>query len=68
MMTRWACVALSVALAGCATAPIILRNPAGMAAQCGPYFHDAYTNSTAVREAQCIADYQRQGYERVPSP
>jgi hypothetical protein len=63
---------LGVALMGCATtAPVYLRQPTtGRVAQCGPY-----PSSTTVRaaiallqERWCIQDYQRQGYERVPSP
>lgn len=55
------------ALAAC-TAPVQLRNPAtGQTASCGPYMLDSLgSDSQAEREARCISDYQREGYERVP--
>ncbi|MDB5405617.1 MAG: hypothetical protein JWL84_529 [Rhodospirillales bacterium] len=56
-------IALTVALSGCTDA-ITMRNKAtGEVATCGPYESN---NRNALREAQCISDYQRQGYERAP--
>jgi hypothetical protein len=57
-------------LAGCATETklVLLRHPqTGKTAQCGPYPTTGHTSKiTAVEhERGCIADYQRQGYERV---
>lgn len=71
---RWVGLLLvtGVALMGCAmTDPVYLRHqPTGRVAQCGPY-----PSSTTVRaslallqERLCIRDYERLGYERVPSP
>lgn len=61
-----ACAAL--ALVSCAApGPVFLRNMVGATVKCGPYPVDARgSDSSAQREAQCISDYQRQGYERVP--
>jgi hypothetical protein len=57
-------LALTAALTGC-TEAITMRNKAtGDVVTCGPYEHaDRFS---AVREAQCISDYQRQGFERAP--
>lgn len=73
-MMRWVALLLvtGVALAGCAaTDPVYLRHQTtGQVAQCGPY--PSYTTVRAsmalLQERWCIKDYQRQGYERVPSP
>jgi len=47
------------------TAPIKMRNAAtGQVATCGPYKETGL--GTPEREAQCISDFQRQGYERAP--
>lgn len=56
-------------LAGCTTtAVVVLRHPmTGKTASRGPY--DARPLSlmgSALRETQCIQDFQRQGYERMP--
>jgi hypothetical protein len=54
--------AMLATLAGC-TPAVHLRNRAtGETAQCGPY---AYTVNEALFKQQCIADFQRQGYERI---
>lgn len=59
---------LCAALAGC-TETIYLRNMAGMVATCGPYKAVGIeTIANADREANCVRDYQRQGYERTPNP
>lgn len=51
-------------LMGC-TSAVTLRHPqTGARVKCGPF---AFIQGTAAeREARCIDDYQRQGYERVP--
>jgi hypothetical protein len=57
-----------LAVAGC-TESIPMRNAqTGQIAKCGPYASDIWAggNSQAQREAQCIRDFQRQGYERMP--
>lgn len=57
-----------LALTGC-TEAIYMRNMAGMIATCGPYRSTGISSlSTPDRERQCITDYQRQGYERIPAP
>jgi len=58
----------SIALACCTTSAINLRNPATrQTAKCGPYYIDAIgSHAQADREARCIDDYHRQGFERVP--
>jgi hypothetical protein len=61
---RAVCLILAaVALAGC-SGPIKMRNArSGEIATCGPFVS---TWDTAQRESQCIADFQRQGFERMP--
>lgn len=58
-----------LALAGCAMpAPTIhLRNPqTGQVASCGGDDMRRVSDYAIVaREQQCLADYQRQGYERI---
>lgn len=72
-MKYLALAALSAALAGCATSEIVyLKNPNGAMVQCGPYTH--YGNiptanlTTQIDLRDCVTDFQRQGYERVPGP
>lgn len=63
-MNRLVFVAALLSLAAC-TAPITLQHPqTGQKVQCGPY---ADTWTTPQRESQCISDYQRQGFQRVPN-
>lgn len=59
--------AVTLLLSACSTQPIYLANAAGQTAQCGPFPATDYINASAApyREAQCISDFQRQGYERV---
>jgi uncharacterized membrane protein YccC len=60
-------VLVLIGLGGCIFVPetIYLRNMAGNMVACGPYL----TQGTgAAAAAQCVQDYQRQGYERVPAP
>ena len=63
----WVCV-LGLALCGC-TEAIQMRNPkTGEIAKCGPYPSDMIVggDTQAQRETECIRDFQRQGFERVP--
>lgn len=56
-------------VAGCMTSPVTLRHAqTGQTVKCGPYraFGD-FALPSALRESQCIQDFQRQGYERVPN-
>lgn len=68
---RWLAALLLVSvLAGCSTAPVYLKHTeTGQVVQCGPYPTGGIQAAAgAFHENQCITDYQRQGYERVPSP
>jgi hypothetical protein len=61
-------VAACLLVAGCTTSAVEMRNPlTGQVAKCGPYgFGLAFGGlHTAERERGCIADYQRQGFERA---
>lgn len=68
-MKRLILIGLALGVAGCIaveTTPVRLRNASGMTAQCGPYGNaGAQAISAAPREAQCVADFQKQGYQRV---
>ena len=61
-------VGILALLAGCTKDPVYLRHPqTGTKVQCGPY-SESSPEARAVaaeRERGCIADYQRQGFERV---
>lgn len=61
---------VAVVLAGCgATDPVFLRHSeTAQTVKCGPYATRGIGRAFAAaqHEAQCISDYQRQGYERVP--
>jgi hypothetical protein len=53
----------ALSLAVC-TNEIKMVNPrTGQTAKCGPFVD---TVNAPPREAQCISDYQRQGFERAP--
>lgn len=66
-MRYLALAGLCVALAACSS-PIMLRDSMGRMASCGPYPALGVSGIIgAEREKQCITDYQRQGYERVPN-
>lgn len=66
-MRYWALAGICVAVAGCSS-PIVLRDSMGRMASCGPYPALGVNGVVgAIREKQCIEDYQRQGYERVPN-
>jgi hypothetical protein len=51
---------------GCSST-ITMRHPDGRTATCGGY-STAFQlgDQVAAREARCISDYQRQGFERMP--
>ena len=66
-------ILMAVFLAGCATSETVyLKNASNQMVKCGPYTiygiipHANLTTQFQLRD--CIADYQRQGYERVPGP
>ena len=59
-----ACLAVATALVGC-TAAVKLRHSNGRTATCGPYLI-TMSQDVAAREARCLSDYQRQGFERAP--
>jgi hypothetical protein len=56
--------------AGCSMTPdIILRNSAGETARCEGFFVASGWGRSRLLHAQqreCVADYQRQGFERAP--
>lgn len=54
-------------LSGCSF-PITMKDPrTGQVAQCGPYFHaGVFAIANTEREAQCVADFRMQGYQRQP--
>ena len=79
MTSRWPCIVLAtlccplavvVFLTGCSTTPdIVLRNSAGQTARCEGFFvASGWGRSQLLSKLQreCVDDYQRQGYERVP--
>ena len=50
---------------GC-TSAITLRHPDGRTARCGPYYYSAmHSPAAAIREGSCVADFQRQGFQRM---
>jgi hypothetical protein len=65
---------ISVLVAGCASGgEVYLRSPMGQTVQCGPFtsYGTVFEPSRELQEQRlrdCIADYQRQGYERVAAP
>jgi hypothetical protein len=70
-MVRLAAVGLfALLLAGCSTTPdIVLRNTAGQTARCEGFFvASGWGRSQLLSKLQreCVDDYQRQEYERVP--
>ncbi len=79
MTTRSPCIVLAmlccplavvVLLTGCSTTPeIVLRNSAGQTARCEGFFvASGWGRSQLLSKLQreCVNDYQRQGYVRVP--
>ncbi len=65
-----AVLSIVLVVAGCSTDPVHLKHEGtGQIVQCGPYDNRPINSfASAEREIQCIRDYQRQGYERIPSP
>jgi hypothetical protein len=66
-----ATLGFALLLASCATQPVTLRHPqTGQTAQCGPYtnMHPLIPALSPHWKAErdCIGDFQRQGFERVP--
>ena len=61
---------VAVFLTGCSTTPdIVLRNRAGQTARCeGTFVASGWGRSQLLSklQRQCVEDFQRQGYERVP--
>ncbi len=61
---------LIVGMAGCGAsgyAPIKMRNPrTGEIANCGPTRGRMYEGMNYQLMRDCVEDYQRQGWERVP--
>ena len=73
MLKRIGLVLITMGLVGCATSETVyLRNAAGHTVQCGPYTPGGIGPPAAmVAQAElrhCVTDYQRQGYERIPTP
>jgi hypothetical protein len=71
MRVLWV-VVLVVGLAACATQPIMLKNAkTGQVTQCGPYtnMHPFFPGLSPHGQAErdCISDFQRQGFERMPT-
>lgn len=67
-MSRCLIVALCVVMvAGCTSFATTLHHSDGRSVICGPYHAGTpYAVASAIRESQCIQDYQRQGFERAP--
>ena len=66
-------ILMAIGLAGCATSETVyLKNVSNQTVKCGPYTNYGDIPSANVTTQNqlrdCIADYQRQGYERVPVP
>jgi hypothetical protein len=61
--------AAMLSLSGCSTSPdIVLGNRSGQTVRCAGYLQGFFINSAAGHRQQreCVEDYQRAGYERVP--
>ena len=66
-----AAVGTALVFVGCSTTPVKLYNAkTGQTTQCGPYtnMHPLFPGASPHWKAErdCIADFQRQGFERVP--
>lgn len=59
---------VALALAGCTDSIPMKNAQTGQIAKCGPYASDLWVggDTQAQREAECIHDFQRQGYDRMP--
>jgi hypothetical protein len=68
MRVAFLITAISVSLVACTDSIKMKNAQTGQIAQCGPYPSDMWVggNTQAQRETQCIHDFQRQGYERMP--
>jgi uncharacterized protein YceK len=54
-------------LTGCSST-IKLQHPDGRRAECGgSYAYGIHSFASQARDRDCVQDYQRQGYERVPN-
>lgn len=65
---RFIPVFLALLLTACASTEVVVlkHTGTGQTVQCGPYQYNNYSaGAAALREIQCIQDYQRQGYERL---
>ena len=67
-------IAVSMLAVGCenisGSAPVMMRNArTGQTTQCGPFPKLTSTDAQQAfaRERACVEDYQRQGFERVPT-
>jgi hypothetical protein len=49
--------------AGCSETVILRHSKTGATVTCGPYFYFGYRTAMA----QCVTNYQRQGFERIPN-
>ena len=72
---RLTMILVAIALTGCATSEVVyLKNMGGQTVQCGPYELAGIGGlQQAAAQAQdrlrdCVTDYQRQGYNRIPAP
>ena len=60
-------LAALVLLVGCSST-IKLQHPDGRRAECGSsYMYGIHSFAAQARDRDCVSDYQRQGYERVPN-
>jgi hypothetical protein len=70
-MQKIALALTMVALTGCTTEMIYMRNMNnGETAICGghPAIFPAYAAEAASHDKECVKEYERQGYVRAPSP
>ena len=69
-MKIWIVVALAMTIGACTTStPIRLQHTeTGKIVDCGPFTARDEMRDLAIaqKESQCIKDFQRQGYERMP--
>jgi len=63
-------ILVAVVIAGCAVSPdIVLRDEDGHETVCEHVtgIYGVRTHTLLTLQRQCVEDYQRQGYERVPT-
>jgi hypothetical protein len=68
-MMRRLLAAMLLLLYGCSTAPdIVLRNRNGQTARCPGYLQGFFVpfGPAQRQQRECVEDYQRAGYDRVP--